>query len=325
MPPPPPWPTVSAARPRPRTRARGPHPHGGPLHGLDAALRERAEPRRSRGSGQQRTGFAEQACHHRLLGPIEDCLPGFVRQPFQYLVPRLVRRPRLCGLCDAPRLVRRPRLCPVPRVVRQTRPHRAPRLRRRGRVQHSSLADHREVERQRAPLQPVQYAGHLLRSARGHQEPHPAALQGHRGPRDQVAQGRPSRLGRHIQNVEAQTHRELHRGPGDAQSSGRRGRRGHCPPAQYVLVPPAGPVARIERSTRERDRGGSGGDRGRLPTMPSATVEAAHKLRCVPFRAPRVLDLGRAKERGDTRLFAHSGANRCLRHGVCQSQRVRHP
>ncbi|GEC09728.1 hypothetical protein SSP24_73830 [Streptomyces spinoverrucosus] len=58
-----------------------------------------------------------------------------------------------------------------------------------------------------------------------------------------MPQAREARLGRYVQDIEAGAHRQVERGA-------RHGR-----PAQFVLVPPPDPIARIKGGPWERDRG----------------------------------------------------------------------
>ena len=59
-----------------------------------------------------------------------------------------------------------------------------------------------EIEGRCAPLQPGQQPRQLLRAPRGHQQPHPAALKGHRRARHQVPERPYARPRRHLQHVE---------------------------------------------------------------------------------------------------------------------------
>lgn len=143
-----------------------------------------------------------------------------------------------------------------------------PRSGRQRCVHHAALADRRQIERQRAPLQPVQHPRHLVRAARGQQQPHPVALHGHRGARCQMAQAGPARIERHVQDVEARAHGKSQRGS--------RGP-GHRRPSQFVLVPPADLIARLERPTGK----GTVVTGGTVPTMPSETSGRTPELRWV--------------------------------------------
>lgn len=246
-------PTTSAARPRPRPQARGPQPHGGPLYGTGAAQGKRphaAVPRRPR-------------------TPYGPPRPGVDRAP--YGCPD---RARIVGVMpyDRPR----PRIPGgIPGGIRGGMPYGRPRpdrSRRQWRLHEVALAECRQVQGQRAPLQPGQHPRHLLCVARRDQQPHPVVPHGHRGVRPQMAQRRTARLGRDVQDVEAQAHAQAQRGSGGG---------GHHRPAQFVLVPPADLIARIERPTGKGIEARSVVILGRVPTMPSATAEWACGLRWV--------------------------------------------
>ncbi|CAM5698752.1 hypothetical protein SGLAM104S_10091 [Streptomyces glaucescens] len=102
------------------------------------------------------------------------------------------------------------------------------------RLHEGALAEDREVQVQRAPLQPVEQPRQLLCGARGRQQPHPSALCGDRRGRRQMPQRGDPRRGGDVQDVEARAHQEPQRAAG------------HHGPSQIVLVPPAEPVARVE-------------------------------------------------------------------------------
>ena len=179
---------------------------------------------------------------------------------------------------------------------------------RRRRLDGPARADRRQVERQCAPLQPLQDPRHLLRAARRHQQPHPVAPHGHR-------RGSGARRRSAAKPASAGTSRTSKRSPTES----RTGDPGTvAQPSSFSYQP------RIRSS-------GSSGRRGRGTVVIAAAAERAagdraNHAKCNRRKAPRVtLGVSVAAQcpkgeagagAGSARLFARSGGNGRARHGV---------
>ncbi|GAA3802030.1 hypothetical protein GCM10022403_040340 [Streptomyces coacervatus] len=127
-----------------------------------------------------------------------------------------------------------------------------------------------------------------------------------------MAQARPARLGGDVQDVEAVAHAEPYRRSGPSRV------RGHCRPAQFVLVPTADLIARIERPAGERDRREAAnhakGNRAKGLRVTLGVLSDAQSAGKGGVR-------GCGVAQGCSPIAERTGA----RGMECQSQRVRHP
>ncbi|CAM5575611.1 hypothetical protein SGRIM119S_05988 [Streptomyces griseorubiginosus] len=192
---------------------------------------------------------------------------------------------------------------------------------RRRRCLHGvALAQRAQVERESAPLQPLQDARQFLRAARRDQQEEPVALDGHGRAGGQMAQGRVPGGGRDVQHIETQAHSDPYRRA--------RGLLGHRRPAEFVLVPAAYRIVagggRVGRPTGRRDRREVRGER-----------EVADHAKCNRPDRPRVtlgtpvcaqsVRQGGLRGFGTARGCSPIAEGRGARGMECQCERVRHP
>ena len=166
--------------------------------------------------------------------------------------------------------------------------------------------------RQRPPLQPVEQPRQLLRASRRHQKPHPVRPHGHRRTRPQMPQRRVPRLRGRLQDVEACPVARRTGSPGTVVqpssfsyqcrtcspgSSGRRGRG-------------------IAMDWCDAECGEEGLWSGDGWAMNGQQPEARSSYAGWPLMCEECRKAGRAGVADGARVFARSGGNRCLRHGV---------
>ena len=168
-------------------------------------------------------------------------------------------------------------------------------------------ADRPEIQRESAPLQPVEQPGQFVRAPRGHQHPHPVRPCRATGePGRQMPQRRVPRLRRCVQYVEAQPRRQVH------------GSAGHGRPSPVRSRTTAGP--RDSRGSGGVSRSGGrveGRGEGRWGPCQEQPPDSRVRVTLGGFAsAQSVRKVGAAERVGGARMFARSGGNRCVRHGV---------